>query len=128
MIAKSGDALLAADARDALITRLIPLALVVTPNLHEAGVLVGGDVRTLADMQAAACAIRAMGAANVVVKGGHLEDSAESVDLLFDGAMFRTLDASRIATGNTHGLARGRRAISGAAGEPSRVQNVGGCT
>lgn len=103
MIAKSGDALLAAEARDALITRLIPLALVVTPNLHEAGVLVQGDVRTQADMFEAARAIHAMGAANVVVKGGHVEDSTQSVDLLFDGSQFREFSAPRIPTPNTHG-------------------------
>jgi len=103
MVAKSGDALLAADARDALIARLLPLALVVTPNLHEAGVLVGAAVRTRADMRDAARAIHEMGAANVVVKGGHVEDSAASVDLLFDGEGFRTFSAPRIATANTHG-------------------------
>lgn len=103
MIAKSGDALLAAEARNALITLLLPLALVVTPNLHEAGVLVGGEVRTQADMRAAARAIHAMGAANVVVKGGHVEDSAQSVDLLFDGSQFHEFSALRIPTANTHG-------------------------
>jgi len=103
MVAKSGDPLLAAEARDALITRLLPHALVVTPNLHEAGVLAGRPVRTEADMREAARAIHAMGAAHVVVKGGHVEGGAESVDLLYDGEAFRAFAAPRLATRHTHG-------------------------
>lgn len=69
MVAKSGDALLAAEARDALISRLLPLALVVTPNLHEAGVLVGREITDLASMNEAAREIAQMGPRVVVVKG-----------------------------------------------------------
>jgi hydroxymethylpyrimidine/phosphomethylpyrimidine kinase len=103
MVAKSGDALLAPEARQALVERLLPLALVVTPNLHEAGVLVGSPVRTMDDMLRAARSIHSMGAANVVVKGGHLEDVEESVDILFTGEDYREFRAPRIDTPNTHG-------------------------
>jgi hydroxymethylpyrimidine/phosphomethylpyrimidine kinase len=103
MVAKSGDALLAAEAGRALLERLLPMALVVTPNLHEAGVLIGRDVTTLADMFAAARAIHAMGPAHVVVKGGHLADDADSVDILFDGQEYREYRAPRIDSKNTHG-------------------------
>jgi hydroxymethylpyrimidine/phosphomethylpyrimidine kinase len=103
MVAKSGDALLVPEARTALIERLLPLALVVTPNLHEAGVLAGRNVATLDDMAAAARAIHVMGASHVVVKGGHLSDSAESVDLLYDGDSIREFRAPRMASRHTHG-------------------------
>lgn len=103
MVAKSGDALLAAEARQALVEQLLPLALVVTPNLHEAGALVGREVRSRDDMFAAARAIHAMGARHVVVKGGHLEASDQSIDILFDGREYREYGAHRIDTKNTHG-------------------------
>jgi hydroxymethylpyrimidine/phosphomethylpyrimidine kinase len=102
-VAKSGDPLLAPDARQALIELLLPLALVVTPNLHEASVLVDSEVRTLDDMFGAAREIQAMGAANVVIKGGHLADRAESIDILFDGQEYREYRAPRIDSRNTHG-------------------------
>jgi hydroxymethylpyrimidine/phosphomethylpyrimidine kinase len=103
MVAKGGDPLLAADARDALIGLLLPRALVVTPNLHEAGVLIGGELQTQADMREAARAIHALGAANVVVKGGHVVQVDESVDILFDGTSFHEYHAPRIRTIHTHG-------------------------
>jgi len=73
MVAKSGDPLLAADAREALIGEILPLALVVTPNLHEASVLAGIPVETRAEMQEAARRIHALGPRYVLVKGGHLK-------------------------------------------------------
>jgi hydroxymethylpyrimidine/phosphomethylpyrimidine kinase len=103
MIAKSGDALLTAEARIALVERLLPLAEVVTPNLHEAGVLTGGSVETIDDMFAAARAIYAMGPRNVVLKGGHLRDEEDAVDILFTGEEYREYRAPRLETGNTHG-------------------------
>ena len=72
MVAKGGDPLLRDDARDALIQQLLPLATVVTPNLHEARVLCGFEIATLEEMRRAAQAIHHLGAHNVVVKGGHL--------------------------------------------------------
>ena len=83
MIAKAGDALLQPDARAALTKELLPLALLVTPNLHEAEALAGISVATESDMEEAARRIRAMGARNVLVKGGHLRDSA--TDILWNG-------------------------------------------
>ncbi len=103
MVAKSGDPLLAAEARSALISTLLPLALVVTPNLHEAAVLAGRPVTTLAEMRQAARAIHDLGPRYVVVKGGHLAGEAESVDILYDGADYREYRASRIDSRNTHG-------------------------
>ena len=103
MVAKSGDALLARDAVDALTTCLLPAALLVTPNLPEAGVLLGEEAPTdEAGMRDAARSLHALGARNVLVKGGHLSGEA-NVDLLFDGSTFERFENARIHTANTHG-------------------------
>jgi hydroxymethylpyrimidine/phosphomethylpyrimidine kinase len=101
MIAKSGARLLKPDAIEALKAKLLPLATVVTPNLHEAAALTGREITTLEQMKAAARAIREMGPENVVVKGGHLESIA--ADVLYDGRDFIEFRAERINTKNTHG-------------------------
>lgn len=103
MVAKSGAPLLRPEARQALIERLIPLACVITPNLHEAKVLAGMEIATLADMKEAARTIHKLGARHVVVKGGHLPGSPESIDILYDGHEFREYAAPRVETKNTHG-------------------------
>ncbi|MTI83955.1 MAG: bifunctional hydroxymethylpyrimidine kinase/phosphomethylpyrimidine kinase [Firmicutes bacterium] len=101
MVAKSGDHLLQPEARQALIDHLFPLAQVVTPNLHEAGVITGFQVRDMEGMQEAARLIKSMGTGCVLVKGGHLQGDA--VDLLFDGTGFVTFSAPRLSNCNTHG-------------------------
>ena len=101
MIAKSGDPLLRPDARDALIATLLPLAEVVTPNLHEASMLAGMEVTTETDMEAAARRIHARGPRHVLVKGGHLKDSA--TDLLWDGRALTRFPGTRVDSNNTHG-------------------------
>jgi len=102
MVAKSGDHLLAEDAVSALKALLLPLALVITPNVPEAETLVGGPIRTLDDMKEAAKQLHALGPHWVVVKGGHM-GGATVTDLLYDGAAFRSLDTPRIETPHTHG-------------------------
>jgi hydroxymethylpyrimidine/phosphomethylpyrimidine kinase len=101
MVAKSGDRLLLLEAEEAYIARLLPLAEVVTPNLFEAGVLLGREVRTLDAMREAARELKARGPRAVVVKGGHLE--GDPVDVFYDGETMAELPAPRIATTNTHG-------------------------
>ncbi len=101
MIAKSGAPLLKRDAVEALKTKLLPVAAVATPNLHEAGALTGREIKTLPQMKDAAQAIHAMGPANVVIKGGHLPDVA--ADLLYDGREFTEFRGEHIETKNTHG-------------------------
>jgi hydroxymethylpyrimidine/phosphomethylpyrimidine kinase len=101
MIAKSGARLLKPEAIETLKTKLLPLATVTTPNLHEAGALTGREIKTLAQMKEAAQAIFDLGPANVVVKGGHLEGVA--ADVLFDGRDLTEFRAERIDTKNTHG-------------------------
>jgi hydroxymethylpyrimidine/phosphomethylpyrimidine kinase len=102
MRAKSGDPLLRPEAQEALVKELLPLALVVTPNLPEAEALVGFPVRNLEDMRRAAMAIHAMGPAWVVVKGGHLEGDT-SIDILYNGKEWWEFSAPYINTRNTHG-------------------------
>ena len=101
MIAKSGDPLLQPEARAALVARMLPLAEVVTPNLHEASVLAELPVATEADMEEAARRIHARGPRHVLVKGGHLKDHA--TDLLWDGRTFTRFPAPRLESSNTHG-------------------------
>ena len=101
MVAKSGDPLLKQEARTALREELIPLSLLVTPNLPEAAELCGFDVRDPEMMRQAARRIHEMGARHVLVKGGHLHE--ESVDILFDGRDFHEYGGARILTKNTHG-------------------------
>ena len=101
MIAKSGDALLADDAKETLKSVLIPLAHIVTPNLPEAEVLCGFPVNNIETMREAAKRIHRMGPAYVLIKGGHLEGPA--IDLLYDGQWFKTFEAPRLDQRNTHG-------------------------
>jgi len=103
MVSRSGDSLLQPSARDAIIQRLIPRAYVVTPNHHEAQVLTGMTIDTVADMREAATAIHSMGARYVVVKGGDMPGTSEAIDVLYDGQTHLDLHAPRINTRNTHG-------------------------
>lgn len=103
MVSKSGFRLLRADAVDALRKRLLPLATLVTPNAPEAGDLVGGTVETLSQARDAARAIHELGAANVLVKGGHLQGEKNAVDVLYDGAHFHTFEAPFLDGRFTHG-------------------------
>lgn len=99
---RHGDPLLAEDALDALRTRLLPLATVVTPNLHEVRLLTGVDVRDSGDLQAAAEAVHALGPRWTLIKGGHLP-GGDAVDLLWDGRTATRLTSPRYDTPNTHG-------------------------
>jgi hydroxymethylpyrimidine/phosphomethylpyrimidine kinase len=101
MVATSGDRLLDPEAESLLARELLPLATVVTPNLHEARILTGIDIRSLADMRRAADALLELGARAALVKGGHLEGDA--VDLLWDGYGERVWRKPRIETRHTHG-------------------------
>ena len=101
MVAKAGARLLRADAVQALVSELLPLALVLTPNLPEAEVLVGRSLTTEAEIRQAARDIVGMGARSVLMKGGHREGDA--IDVLFDGHDFHTFASERFDTPNTHG-------------------------
>jgi len=101
MVAKSGDRLLREDAVRALRTDLLPLALVVTPNLPEAETLAGVTIGSRADLEDAARRIAALGPRYVLIKGGHAP--GDPIDILYDGRAFREYPGARIATTSTHG-------------------------
>jgi len=105
MVAKGGTLLLQDQARDALIRKLIPLALVVTPNISEAEVLSGIKIASLDGMREAARVIYDLGAGNVLVKGGHLMDAdvTHARDILYDGKNFYEFSSERVDTKDTHG-------------------------
>lgn len=101
MVAKGGDSLIADDAVAALRDRLIPRALIATPNRSEAARLTGRPVATWDEGLAAARRIHALGARYVVVKG--VGDGPAAVDLLFDGSVAIKLAGPRVATTSLHG-------------------------
>jgi hydroxymethylpyrimidine/phosphomethylpyrimidine kinase len=98
-----GDPLLHKDALQAIRAELFPRATLVTPNLDEVGLLTGINVRTRDDQREAAEALIELGARWALVKGGHMRDDPDCVDLLYDGATFTELPASRVDTPHTHG-------------------------
>lgn len=102
MMATSGAALSEDAAVQALVAELLPLACVVTPNIPEAEALAGQNIKTHDDMLAAAQAIQKKGALAVLVKGGHLTDSADDLLLCADGTP-TWFKQERIETNNTHG-------------------------
>jgi hydroxymethylpyrimidine/phosphomethylpyrimidine kinase len=126
MISKHGARLIEHRATEVLIRQLLPCALLITPNLHEAAALSGRTVDDLAGMAEAARAIGDLGVRNVLVKGGHLEGDA--VDLLWTGGQVHHFRSPRLATPHTHGtgcvysaaitarLARGESLVDAVAG------------
>lgn len=102
MVAKGGSRLIGEDAVATLIERLIPMAYLVTPNIPEAEVLTGIDIRNEASAIEAARALHSLGARNVLIKGGHL-CGHDALDILFDGNGIRNFPAARIDSVNTHG-------------------------
>ncbi|HZH44967.1 MAG TPA: bifunctional hydroxymethylpyrimidine kinase/phosphomethylpyrimidine kinase [Lysobacter sp.] len=96
MVSTSGARLLEADALDALRTRLMPLATVVTPNLPEASLLLGRDLRDIADMRLAAVALQIKGAAAVMLKGGHLTTGSAVIDLIGIGDVVHEMRHPRL--------------------------------
>lgn len=102
MIATSGDRLMTEKSTATLIDTLIPLAKIVTPNLHEAETLTNMALKNEADIfTALKLIVEDMGAESVIIKGGHLEGDA--TDYLYDGKNISTLSAARIHTHHTHG-------------------------
>ncbi|MBU2411174.1 MAG: bifunctional hydroxymethylpyrimidine kinase/phosphomethylpyrimidine kinase [Gammaproteobacteria bacterium] len=103
MVATSGDRLIAADTVQVMVRELFPRALVITPNLDEAALLVGHPIESAGALDGAADELLALGARAVLLKGGHLPGD-EVVDLLAvrDGERIR-LASERIASRNLHG-------------------------
>ncbi len=102
MTAKGGARLLQPDAIDTLKKELFPLALLVTPNIHEAQQLSGIEITSLADARRAAKVIHQFGSTYVLIKGGHLM-AERATDLLYDGRFFNVFKGEFIDTPHTHG-------------------------
>lgn len=102
MISKSGHTLLKPDAIEAVKKQLFPLALLVTPNVHEAQQLSGIRITSLAEARRAAKVIHGFGCQHVLIKGGHLI-AERATDLLYDGRFFHVYKGEFIETPHTHG-------------------------
>jgi hydroxymethylpyrimidine/phosphomethylpyrimidine kinase len=103
MVATSGDVLFEPDAIEVIRRELIPEAFLVTPNLHEAAILVGETIEDEDSMaRAAETIVNEMGAKAVLIKGGHLASADRVVDILYDGNV-RAFRSQRLDARNTHG-------------------------
>ena len=102
MVAKGGATLLEREAVQLFCDQLLPQAYLLTPNVPEAERLLGRAIKNEAEMEQAARDLHALGAANVLVKGGHMT-GRHSTDILFDGRRCHRFSAERIFTSNTHG-------------------------
>ncbi|PAE26295.1 MULTISPECIES: bifunctional hydroxymethylpyrimidine kinase/phosphomethylpyrimidine kinase [Bacillaceae] len=102
MIAKGGACLLQTEAILAMKKHLIPLSMVITPNIPEAEVLTDANIRSMKDKRKAAKELHRLGARHVIIKGGH-DEGKVAADLLFDGESFTEFKSNRIQTVNTHG-------------------------
>lgn len=96
MVATSGARLLEPAALDALRVRLLPMASVITPNLPEAELLLGMPVADRAAMHAACARLLERGARAVLLKGGHLDDGGDVVDLFADAGGVREIAHARL--------------------------------
>lgn len=100
MVSTSGDNLLSTDAMDVIIKKLIPIADIITPNLHEAEKLTQNTILDMDQMVIAAKKISVMLKGAVLIKGGHLKDRADDL-LYYDDIVW--IKGDRIENPNTHG-------------------------
>ncbi len=101
MVSTSGSRLLSDEAMEALITRLLPLGRVITPNIPEAEALCGFRIESEEDMVRAAERISQFVLGAVLIKGGHLEDTAD--DLLYEDGKALWYHGGKVSNPNTHG-------------------------
>lgn len=101
MVSTSGHRLISEDSVSTLIEKLFPLADIVTPNLPEAEVLAGVRIESRDQMKSAAEKIYGMCRGSVLIKGGHLSDSA--VDILYSGDSYYSFETDKLENPNTHG-------------------------
>lgn len=101
LISKTGFRLVDDTAKEAIIERLIPIADIITPNSYEAEALTGLSVRSMEDMRVACRALMDMGARRIYMKSPR--ESAEAVDLYYDGNEFIDIGGEKISTNNLHG-------------------------
>lgn len=104
MVCKGDDEVLNPGTVDAMIEHLLPHALVITPNLFEAGQLARtGTPKTIEEMKTTAKKIHALGAKNVFIKGGKGLNNNTAADLLYDGKTFTLLEAQKSDNHYNHG-------------------------
>lgn len=104
MVSRAGVQLIDNEAIAVLSNSLLPQAAIVTPNVYEAQILSGREIKTVDDMKLAAIAIKQQwGVKVVLIKGGALKKESQSIDVWFDGNNWEILTAERIDTSNTHG-------------------------
>ncbi len=101
MVATSGSRLLCDEAMEALITKLLPLGTVITPNIPEAETLCGFEIHTESDMTEAAKKISNAVGGGILIKGGHSQSAAN--DLLYIGGKSHWFNSERVNNPNTHG-------------------------
>lgn len=103
MVAQSGDRLLSPSAELVLREQLVPLAMVLTPNIHEAQILLDRSIQNLEDMKSAARDMVKLGCHWAVIKSGHLLGESMAVDVASDGQEVHLLRFPYVPTRNTHG-------------------------
>lgn len=104
MVCKGEDEVLQPENTDAIRELLLPLSLIVTPNLFEAGQLAKtGPIKTVEEMKEAAKIIHDLGAKNVIIKGGKSVSHKKAVDVFYDGNEFTLLESEKLDTNYTHG-------------------------
>lgn len=109
MLSKNGKRLLSSDAVHALISRLFPLSLIVTPNIPEAECITGLPIKSVSHAEEAAKCIYQSGPSYVLIKGGHagkswsMKNKDAVIDILYDGKSFEYIEGAYIPTQNTHG-------------------------
>jgi hydroxymethylpyrimidine/phosphomethylpyrimidine kinase len=103
MTASSGSQLLKDDAYNVLTRKLLPLAMLITPNVPEAEALLGMKIRQPEDLQTAARQLHERFGCAALVKGGHLPETRDAIDVFFDGRSELLLSSARVAGVKTHG-------------------------
>lgn len=101
MLATAGAELMKSTALGTFVSEILPCCTMLTPNIPEAEALIGGKISSAEDMKSAAVKICSLGAAAVLVKGGHLTGAA--LDILYDGERFYEFSHARIKSSATHG-------------------------
>ena len=99
-VSSTGVQLLEDKGLEAMKNRLFPFSRVITPNIYEASVLTGLDIRNEKEMKESAVRLKEQGCEAVIITGGHLDKKA--VDILFDGEEFLSLENERLE-GEFHG-------------------------
>lgn len=101
MVSTSGSRLISEEAMDILITKLMPIGTVITPNIPEAEAISGFKIQSKDDMVKAAKKISENVKGGIMIKGGHFEDTAD--DLLYFNGKIKWYTCERVANTNTHG-------------------------